>query len=71
MVRNEIRLDTARKNLMYYAYTDVAYSSYIKSGKEPKSEFDKFCVSHCKDIMALIKENDELKNTLEKYKKGV
>lgn len=48
-----------KERLKQYLEEDAIYSEY-KSGKCDMSDFDKFCVEHCKDIECLLNENEEL-----------
>ena len=52
------------KRLKQYLEEDVIYSEY-KSGKCDMSDFDKFCIEHCKDIECLLNEIQELKEQIE------
>lgn len=52
-----------KERLKQYLEDDVIYSKY-KSGKCDMSDFDKFCIEHCKDIECLLNENEELKEQL-------
>lgn len=45
-----MELENAIKNLKEYIKEDVIYNSDI----EDLSDFDKFCINHCKDIKTLI-----------------
>lgn len=49
-----------KERLKQYLEEDVIYSEY-KSGKCDMSDFDKFCIEHCKDIECLLNEVQELK----------
>ena len=53
-----------KERLKQYLEEDTIYSEY-KSGKCDMSDFDKFCIEHCKDIECLLNENQELKEQLE------
>lgn len=44
-----------KERLKQYLEEDVIYSEY-KSGKCDMSDFDKFCIEHCKDIECLLNE---------------
>ena len=48
-----------KERLKQYLEEDTIYSEY-KSGKCDMSDFDKFCIEHCKDIECLLNENEEL-----------
>ena len=46
-------------NLKEYIAEDEIYQKYKKEGITPDmSDFDKFCISHCKDIESLLGGND-------------
>lgn len=48
-----------KERLKQYLEEDAIYNEY-KSGKCDMSDFDKFCIEHCKDIECLLNENEEL-----------
>ena len=48
-----------KERLKQYLEEDVIYSEY-RSGKCDMSDFDKFCIEHCKDIESLLNENQTL-----------
>ena len=48
-----------KERLKQYLEEDVIYSEYW-SGRCDMSDFDKFCIEHCKDIECLLNENEEL-----------
>ena len=54
-----------KERLKQYLEEDVIYSEY-KSGKCDMSDFDKFCIEHCKDIECLLNEVEELKEVIDK-----
>ena len=53
-----------KERLKQYIEEDVIYSNY-QSDKFDMSDFDKFCIEHCKDIESLLNENQELKKQLD------
>ena len=53
-----------KERLKQYLEEDAIYNEY-KSGKCDMSDFDKFCIEHCKDIECLLNENQELKKQLD------
>lgn len=55
----------AKERLKEYIENDVIYTEY-KSGKCDMSDFDKFCIEHCKDIECLLNEVQELKEVIDK-----
>lgn len=56
-----------KERLKQYLEEDVIYSEY-KSDKCDMSDFDKYCIEHCKDIECLLNENEELQQESKKYK---
>lgn len=54
-----------KERLKQYLEEDVIYSEY-KSGKCDMSDFDKFCIEHCKDIECLLNEVQEYKEVIDK-----
>lgn len=50
-----------KERLREYVETDYIYSEY-RSGKCDMSDFDKFCIEHCKDIECLLNENADTTN---------
>lgn len=54
-----------KERLKQYLEDDAIYSEY-KSGKCDMSDFDKYCIEHCKDIECLLNENEEQKEVIDK-----
>ena len=54
-----------KERLREYIENDDIYTEY-KSGKCDMSDFDKFCIEHCKDIECLLNENEEQKEVIDK-----
>lgn len=54
-----------KERLKQYLEEDVIYSEY-KSGRCDMSDFDKFCIEHCKDIECLLNEVQEQKEVIDK-----
>ena len=54
-----------KERLKQYLEEDVIYSEY-KSGKFDMSDFDKFCIEHCKDIECLLNEAQKQKEVIDK-----
>lgn len=54
-----------KERLKQYLEEDTIYSEY-KSGKCDMSDFDKFCIEHCKDIECLLNEVEEQKEVIDK-----
>ena len=54
-----------KERLKKYLEEDVVYSEY-KNGKMDMSDFDKFCIEHCKDIECLLNEVQEYKDVIDK-----
>ena len=55
----------AKERLREYVENDDIYTEY-KSGKCDMSDFDKFCIEHCKDIECLLNEVEEQKEAIDK-----
>lgn len=59
------------KNLKEYINEDEIYQKYKKDGITPDmSDFDKFCISHCKDIESVLRAIDKLKSEISKHSYG-
>ena len=54
-----------KERLKQYLEEDVIYTEY-KSCKCDMSDFDKFCIEHCKDIECLLNEVQEYKEVIDK-----
>ena len=54
-----------KERLKQYLEEDVIYSEY-KSGRCDMSDFDKFCIEHCKDIECLLNEVQKQKEVIDK-----
>ncbi len=59
-----------KERLKQYLEEDAIYSEY-KSGKCDMSDFDKFCIEHCKDIECLLNENEKQKEVIDKLTKTI
>lgn len=59
-----------KERLKQYLEEDVIYSEY-KSGKCDMSDFDKYCIEHCKDIECLLNENEKQKEVIDKLTKTI
>lgn len=57
------------ERLQEYITKDEIYQDYKQDKLMNASDFEKFCIQHCKDIEELINENQELKKQLEKRTK--
>ena len=60
----------AKERLREYVENDDIYSEY-KNGKCDMSDFDKFCIEHCKDIECLLNENEKQKEVIDKLAKTI
>ena len=60
----------AKERLREYVENDDIYNEY-KSGKCDMSDFDKFCIEHCKDIECLLNENEKQKEVIDKLAKTI
>ena len=65
-VKNGSGLMNYKERLKQYLEEDVIYSEY-KNGKCDMSDFDKFCIEHCKDIECLLNEVEEQKEVIQTY----
>lgn len=54
-----------KERLKQYLEDDVIYSEY-KSDKCDMSDFDKYCIEHCKDIESLLNEVQKYKDVIDK-----
>ena len=59
-----------KERLKQYLEEDIIYSEY-KSGKCDMSDFDKYCIEHCKDIECLLNEVQEYKEVIDKVTKTI
>lgn len=50
----------SHERLKEYISSDAAYQEYL-GGKMQPSDFEKFCIQHCKDIEEMLNENTELR----------
>lgn len=57
-----------KKRLEEYIENDMIYQDYKENKLMNPSDFDKFCIQHCKDIEELLEENQELKKQLKEWK---
>ena len=55
-----------KERLKQYLEEDTIYTEY-KNGKCDMSDFDKFCIEHCKDIECLLNEVEEQKEVIQIY----
>lgn len=55
---------SAKDRLEQYIKKDEIYRNYKQGKLMNCSDFDKFCIQHCKDIEELIEENHELKDKI-------
>ena len=53
-----------KDRLKEYIEKDEIYQEYKNGKLTNASDFDKFCIQHCKDIEELLEENEELKSQL-------
>lgn len=56
---------TAQDRLKQYIEEDKIYNNYL-TRKMNMSDFDKFCVQHCKDIEEILNEVQKLKGVIDK-----
>ena len=55
----------AKERLKGYIERDEIYEDYKKDKLMNPSDFEKFCIQHCRDIEEILEENQELKKHLE------
>lgn len=60
-------MEDYKENLKTYIKEDIIYQEYLKNKNKNFSDFDKFCIQHCKDIEELLEENQKLKAELQLY----
>ena len=58
-----------KERLKEYINKDKIYQDYKQNKLINFSDFDKFCIQHCKDIEKLLEENLELEKTLDEIEK--
>ena len=57
------------ERLKEYIERDEIYQDYRQNKLMNPSDFDKFCIQHCKDIEELLEENLELEQALDEIEK--
>ena len=58
-----------KERLKEYISKDEIYQDYKQDKLMNCSDFDKFCIQHCKDIEELLEENLELEQALDEIEK--
>ena len=58
-----------KERLKEYIEKDEIYQDYKQDKLMNCSDFDKFCIQHCKDIEELLEENLELEQALDEIEK--
>lgn len=58
-----------KERLKEYIDKDEIYQEYKQNKLMDSSDFDKFCIQHCKDIEELIEKNLKLEQALDENKK--
>ena len=58
-----------KERLKEYISKDEIYQNYKQNKLMNCSDFDKFCIQHCKDIEELLEENLELEQALDEIEK--
>lgn len=56
---------TTEERLKQYIDSDEVYQGY-KNGNINLTDFEKFCIQHCKDIEEILEENQKYKETIDK-----
>ena len=60
---NDIEIIQTIENLKQYIKDDIIYKKYKKSSEKEKlefSDFDMYCVEHCRDIERLINSYEKI-----------
>ena len=60
-----------KERLKEYINKDEIYQNYKQNKLMNPSDFDKFCIQHCKDIEELLEENLELEQALDEIEKYI
>lgn len=60
-----------KKRLQQYVDEDKIYQDWLDENTSYVSDFDMFCIEHCRDIDCLLKENEELRKRLKETNKGL
>ena len=70
-IMNKKRFDkmNCKESLKEYIDKDEIYQDYKQDKLMNCSDFDKFCIQHCKDIEELLEENLELEQALDENNK--
>lgn len=58
-----------KKRLKEYINRDEIYQDYKQNKLMNCSDFDKFCIEHCKDIEEMLKQNQKLEQALDEINK--
>lgn len=61
----------AEERLKEYVERDEIYKEYKKDKLMNPSDFEMFCIQHCKDIEEILEENKQLKDNWNKLKKYI
>ena len=69
MFKKGIDKMNCKESLKEYIDKDEIYQDYKQDKLMNCSDFDKFCIQHCKDIEELLEENLELEQALDEIKK--
>ena len=64
-------MEDYKENLKTYIKEDIIYQEYLKNKNKNFSDFDKFCIQHCKDIEELQQENQKYKEVIDKLKEWI
>lgn len=60
-----------KKRLQQYVDEDKIYQDWANENTSYISDFDRFCIEHCRDIKCLLEENKELRKRLKETNKGL
>ena len=59
-MREKDKMETKEQRLREYVDNDAVYVSYKLGTLKDPSDFDNFCIEHCKDIEGMLYENQRL-----------
>lgn len=62
---------TTKDRLKQYIEEDKIYNNWVNNNLNELSDFDKFCIEHCKDIESLLNEVQEYKDVIDKLSKTI
>lgn len=60
-----------KERLKQYVKEDKIYNDWLDENTSYISDFDRFCIEHCKDIEELLKQNQKLEKSLDEIEKYI